>query len=259
VPDPVASQNLYDALKAFMASPATHSSLYSFAKDFQTLGAGILALIAATVAYRGAVNSASKAYRGVMDKIVADRDIAETKLAFDREIAAGERKAALRNQQSRKYSMFLRLRYEVRHLKKDTSLILLKLEPTIRAKQGQLERLEPTRLMTDPKAEYVKWEDGLSFGEYNELEKAWRKIDLFSLSNIFLVDNLRGGLDDAKEKETWCLRGKDEDGNVPLVNMKLYRDSCLTVQRQAQQLLDGLKKPTKELATLAGFAGEADQ
>src|SRR5262245_42197390 len=116
MPDPVAAQNLFDALKAFMASPTAHP-LYSVAKDFQTLAAGVFALLAAW-----------GAYRGVMKRIAFDRSVAEERMTFDRETAANERKAARRDLQSRKYGMFLRLQHEVQRLKQDAGLILRKLD-----------------------------------------------------------------------------------------------------------------------------------
>lgn len=254
MPDPVAAQNLFDALKAFTTPPAAQSWYYSVAKDFQALGAGVFALIAAWAAYRG-----------VMKRIAFDRSVAEERIAFDKQIAANERKAARRDLESQKYGMFLRLRHEVRRMSQDVDLILMKLEETIRTKKIQLERLGPEELLRDAKADYVQWGDGLSSGEYglslgdyNELEEAWRNIHLFSLSNIFLLDNLRMGVDDARKKETWCLSDLDEDGRVSLISMKLYRDACRDVQRGAKLLVDGLKMPIKELAALAGFEDEAD-
>lgn len=253
MPDPVAAQNLFDALKAFMTPPATQS-WYSVAKDFQTLGAGAFALLAAWAAYQG-----------VMKRIAFDRSVAEERIAFDKQVAANERKAARRDLQSQKYGMFLRLRHEVGRMSQDAELILRKLEETIRTKTIQLESLGPEELLRDAKADYVQWGDGLSsgeyglsLGEYNELEEAWRKIHFFSLTNIFLLDNLRMGVDDARKKETWCLSKLDEDGRVALTRMKLYRDSCRTVQRRAKLLSDGLKTPIKELAALAGFEDEVD-
>lgn len=253
MPDPVAAQNLFDALKAFTTPPAPQS-WYSVAKDFQTLGAGVFALLAAWAAYRG-----------VMKRIAFDRSVAEQRITFDKQVAANERKAARLELQSQKYGMFLRLRHEVGRMSQDTDLILMKLEETIRVKTSQLERLGPEDLLRDAKADYVQWGDGLSSGEYglsldeySELEKAWRKIHLFSLSNVFLLDNLRMGVDIARKRENWCLSNLDEDGRVSLVSMKLYRDACLTVHRRAKMLSDGLKAPIKELAVLAGFEDKVD-
>ncbi|MBH5373439.1 hypothetical protein [Bradyrhizobium glycinis] len=253
MPDPVAAQNLFDALKAFTTPPAPQS-WYSVAKDFQSLAAGVFALLAAWAAYRG-----------VMKRIAFDRSVAEERIAFDKQIAANERKAARRELQSQKYGMFLRLRHEVERMSQDADLILRKLEETIRTKKNQLERLGPEDLLRDAKADYVQWGDGLSsgeyglsLGEYNELEEAWRKIHFFSRSNIYLLDNLRMGVDDARKKETWCLSNLDEDGRVSLTRMQVYRDSCRTVQRGAKLLSDGLKLAIKKLATLADFEDEKD-
>jgi hypothetical protein len=245
MPDPVAAQTLFDALTAFMVPTASHRSLYTVAKDFQSIGTGVFAVAAATIAYFGAMHAASKAYGGVIKRI-----------EFDKDVFQEERKASRRAGQSRKYGMLLRVRYEVKNIRKDADIVLLKLEPIIETKERQVAKLEEaqsSRLLTDAKLDYVEWRDDFSLGEYDELEKAWRKIDLFTLSNIFVIDNLRGALEDAKEKEQWCLKDRNEDGNVPLVHARLYRDSCRDVRRQAEALGKGLQKPITELAKVAGI------
>lgn len=210
MPDPVAAQNLFDALKAFVALPTTFT-WYSFAKDFQTLAAGVFALIAARAAYHGVMKG----------------------IAFDRETAENERKVALLARQRLQYGAFLRLQSEMRRLQTDASLILQKLKVPLSIAEGKADQIE------------IEWMDGLAFGDYDELEKAWKKIDLFPRSAIFLIDEVRSSLARAEHEGRYLT---DQNANILLVSAKIYRDRCTDVERQAELLAKRLNELTGELA-----------
>src|SRR4030081_2449859 len=87
MPDQVATQNLYDALKSFVGSGPTTRPWYVMAKDFLPIVVGVLAVI---VAWAGSY----LAYTGVMKRI-----------DFDRETRTQERNSAAR---ARKFGAFFR-------------------------------------------------------------------------------------------------------------------------------------------------------
>jgi hypothetical protein len=222
MPDPAAAQNLFDAFKAFVGSPTTHS-LYSVAKDFQTLATGFLALLAAWVAYRG-----------VMKRI-----------EFDRKASEAERKVAILDRQRLKYGAFLRLQSQMRGLSIAASLKLQQLERSLKIAEG--------------KTDEVEWVDDLVFGNYDELEKAWKKIDLFPLGAIFFIEALRSALARTKETEAHCLADRNQQGNIKLVDAKIYRDRCADVERRATHLIDSLEGPIREFAKIERPESKAEQ
>jgi hypothetical protein len=205
-------QDLFDALKEFMGSP-TARTLYSVAKDFQTIAAAVLALFAARLLYRGVIK----------------------RIAFDSETVQTERGGALLERQMRRYGAVLRLQSQMRRLEVDASLILKKLAVLLSVAEGKADRIE--------------WTDGLGFGGYDELEKAWRKIELFPLSAIFLIDTVRASLARTKESEARCLAERNETSSVRLVDAKIYRDGCADVERKAKLLVGSLEGPISELGT----------
>jgi hypothetical protein len=92
MPDPIAAQNLYDALKDFMSSATRTRSLYDVLKDFQPLIASLVALLAATLAYQGA-----------MAKVNLDRELNK------------------REQMVRKLSLQVQFQAQLKRLRKITS------------------------------------------------------------------------------------------------------------------------------------------
>lgn len=225
MPDPAAAQTLSETFKAFMSLPPT-TTFYTVAKDFQTIAAGAFAVYAA-----------SRAYKGVMKRIAFDREVAEERMAFDRTVFESDRKATQRDQQSQKYGAFLRLQSQMRSLASDASVILQNLQTPMRIAEG--------------KSDYIEWPNDLGFGEYDELKKAWRKIDLFPLGAIFFVDIIRRGLQSAKQNEGRCVAERDEKGQVPFVYADIYRNDCILIESRSKHLIEALEGPIRDLTKLA--------
>jgi len=211
MPDPVAAQDLPDALKAFFGSPIAQIA-YQVAKDFQILAAAILAIFAARLAYRGVLK----------------------RIEFDGQVAQTERCEALLDRQTRKYAAYLRLQSQMRRLEVDAFLRLEKLAGLLKVAEGKVNQIE--------------WAGSLALGDYDELEQAWRKIELFPIALVFNIDAVRSSLARTKEKEASCLAEWSETGNIQLVNAKIYRDGCQDVERQAKLLVGSLEGPIRELA-----------
>ena len=203
-------QELFDALKEFTGSPAAQTS-YSLAKDFQTFAAAVLALFAARLLYRGVIK----------------------RIALDSQIVQTERRDALLERQMRRYGAALRLQTQMRRLEVDAFRIAKDLAVPLSVEDG--------------KADQVEWKNGLRLGEYDELEEAWRKIDLYPLSALFLIDSVRTSLARTKECEARCLAERNETGSVRLVEAKIYRDACVDVERKAKLIIGSLEGPIVEL------------
>lgn len=209
-------QDLIDALKEFIGSP-TAQTLYGTAKDFQAIAAAVLALFAASLLYRGVVK----------------------RIAFDSQIVQTERHDAYLKRQMRKYGAALRLQTQMRRLEIDASRIAKELGPLLSVGDGKVDRVE--------------WADGFGLSDYDELERAWRKIDRYPLSAIFLIDGVRTSLARAQECEARCLAEHNETGNVRLVEAKIYRDACVDVERKARLIVGSLEGPVIELRQKQSF------
>jgi hypothetical protein len=209
--DPVTAQTLFDAFQASITSPGAQT-LYGVAKDFQTIAAALLVLFAARLAYRGVLK----------------------RIEFEGKIAQTERREALLERQNRRCGALLRLQSQMRRLEVDASLILQRLAVPLAEAEGKVDQ--------------IAWTDGLAFGDYDELERAWRTLGLFPPAAIFNIDAVRTSLARTKEKEARCLADRNETGSIRLVNAKLFRDGCVDVERQAKFLVGNLEGPIRELA-----------
>ena len=206
----VAMQELVEALKELTSSPIA-KTLYSAAKDFQIFAAAVLALFAARLLYRGVIK----------------------RIALDSEIVQTERRDAVLQRQIRRYGAALRLQTQMRRLEIDVSRIATELAVPLSVQDGKVDRVE--------------WADGLGLSSYDELEKAWRKIELYPLSALFLIDGVRTSLARIKECEARCLAERNETGSVRLVEAKIYRDACADVERKAKLIVGSLEGPISEL------------
>lgn len=215
-------QELIDALKEFTGSPAAQT-LYGVAKDFQIFAAAVLALFAARLLYRRAMK----------------------RIAFDSQIVQSEHRDALLKRQKRRYGAVLRLQAQMRRLEVDAFLILKQLAAPLSVEDG--------------KADQVEWADGLGLGDYDELEKAWRKIELYPSSAIFLIDAVRTSLARAKECAARCLAERNETGSVRLVDAKIYREACADIERKARLVVGSLEGTISELRKKQSLERNGDQ
>ena len=215
-------QELIDALKEVTGSP-TAQTLYSVAKDFQTFAAAVLALFAARLLYRGVIK----------------------RIAFDSQIVQTERRDALLERQMRRYGAALRLQTQMRRLEVDAFLIAKKLAVPLSVEDG--------------KADRVEWTGEFGLSDYDELEKAWRKIDLYPLSAIFVIDGVRTSLARTRECEARCIAERNETGSVRLVDAKLYRDACVDIERKAKLIVGSLEGPIIELRQKQSLERKPDQ
>jgi hypothetical protein len=223
MPDQVATQNLYDALKSFVGSGPTTRPWYVMAKDFLPIVVGVLAVI---VAWAGSY----LAYTGVIKRI-----------DFDRETRTQERNSAAR---ARKFGAFFRLRSEMQRLRQVASQKQKKIESTLDTARGKADEMGR---MPDLKSE---WQAAFSFDEFDEfkeLEKAWKKIDAFPMAEIRLIDSLRSSLILARRDMARCLAEPHMDGNVAMTCARICREHCEDIGRRAGLLADSLNQPTETM------------
>src|SRR6476661_1995718 len=85
-----------------------------------------------------------------------------------------------------------------------------------------------------------EWKDKYLFDDFDEVEKAWKKIDLFSMGAIYLIDSLRSTLARTREDTARCLEHRNEDGNISFVDAVLYRHHCEDIELKATELIKSL-------------------
>jgi hypothetical protein len=234
MPDQVAAQNLYDALRSFVGSGPTRG-WYDWAKDFQPIVAGVLAII---VAARGSY----LAYKGVMKRI-----------DFDRDNRTQERNSAVR---ARKYGAFFRLRSEMRRLKQVASEKKTKIDSALKTARGEADE---TGRMRDLETEWQAAFSFEEFDEFKELDKAWKKIDAFPLAAIRPIDSLRSRLILIRSDMAHCLAERKKDGNVAMTRASICRDHCEYIENEADLLAGVLDQPIDELARIEWPKRNADK
>jgi hypothetical protein len=234
MPDQVAAQNLYDALRSFVGSGPTRS-WYAVAKDFQPIVAGVLAVIVAG-------GGSYLAYKGVMKRI-----------DYDRDTRTQERNSAARD---RKYGAYIRLRSEMRALKQVASKRKTKIESILKTARGEADE---TGRMRDLETE---WEAAFSFKEFDEfkeLEKAWKKIDAFPMGETRLIDSLRSRLIRTRRQMAQCLAEQNRVGNVAMTHASICRDDCENIENAADLLARSLNLPINQLARIEWPKRNADR
>jgi hypothetical protein len=238
MPDPTAAQNLCDALKAWAGSAPAERGPYAFFKEYQTI-------VAAAVAVCGGVGTATVAY------IAA-------KLAYksNTEKLEAEQQAAVVRQNGRKLGFYLRLRSQLKRFEVDISSKADRLKIALdMMKQKEPEPLSKIKNIDTPTRQEIsafidavnrreiKWEPTFDVvAELDELEIAWKVIDLFPKPAIRLIDNLRLELNHLKEfsdREIAVL--KKTDGNVGDTTAESYYsfvDSAVNTAKELIEVLD---------------------
>jgi hypothetical protein len=244
MPDPTIPQSLYDALRNWANStpPATRSS-YDILKDFQAVFAAVVAVcggvITARIAFRGATLNLS----GILAGIEANQ------------------KAAALDRQRRKLGYYLRLKSQLQRFADDAS----RKAEGIKFNIDFLKKTEPMPdiNMRDPSLdEALAYNDAASrrriswnperdvVEQIDELERAWKNIDLFPGRAVLRIDLLRFQLSSMQSIVDGPIARTFEDGKISDILAETYQESAVGAVHLANELIELLEEAILPLQDL---------
>jgi tetratricopeptide (TPR) repeat protein len=201
--DPATSQSLYDALKDFISADATtqHGWVYNAAKDFQQLIAALVAIGAAWIAYKGAV-----------EPVKLNRELAERQRATERQ------------------PLYFK--------------VLGELQTLVGSLEEAIERMDKAVPQRPGYEDDVPWEGFryAIYASYSEIEKAWDNLQLMPRDAIEPLNAVRANFKVAKLFTEQNEREKRVEGYIFLV----VRSSFSKIVEDGKVVINVLRAALKE-------------
>jgi hypothetical protein len=242
MPDPATYQSLYDALMSALSGPPPTSGWYDALRDFQPITAAVVAVC-------GGIGTAVIAYLAAM---ISSADKEKDRTAA-KEVALVERNR-------RKLGSYLRLKSQLDRFQQDTSY-------NAKSLKASLDVLDQTEPLPKVKTNDPTDQDNLDFldtvsprkidwkpeffppQQLDELEKAWKNIDLFPAPALRLLDLFRDQLHFMQDYADRFITRQIEYGKISdIIAQSHYgnANNAVDTARQLIQILEDAIPPLQE-------------